>query len=56
MASQPVLSKAVSSNYMATLTALIVVKEPIAGQAGQLLMQQPSVMAVGDEVSYASIA
>ncbi|XP_078395885.1 PKHD1 like 1, tandem duplicate 1 [Cetorhinus maximus] len=55
MASKPVLSKAVSNNYMATVTGLIVVKEPIAGQAGQLLKQQPSVMALDDNDNCVSV-
>ncbi|XP_078071648.1 PKHD1 like 1, tandem duplicate 1 [Mustelus asterias] len=55
MASKPVLSKAASSNHVATVTGLVVVKEPIARQAGQVLRQQPSVMAVDDDGNCVSV-
>ncbi|XP_067888793.1 PKHD1 like 1, tandem duplicate 1 [Heterodontus francisci] len=55
MASKPVLREAASNNYIATVTGLIVVKEPVAGQPGQWLRQQPSVMAVADNGNCVSV-
>ncbi|GCC39395.1 hypothetical protein chiPu_0022956, partial [Chiloscyllium punctatum] len=48
MTSKPVLNRTVRTNHVAAVTGLVVVREPVAGQTGQLLNQQPSVKAVDD--------
>uniref|UniRef100_UPI00398F2CC2 PKHD1 like 1, tandem duplicate 1 n=1 Tax=Pristiophorus japonicus TaxID=55135 RepID=UPI00398F2CC2 len=55
MASKLVLSKAASNNHVATVAGLVVVQEPIAGYPGQLLRQQPSIMAVDDDDNCVSV-
>ncbi|XP_048451560.1 fibrocystin-L-like [Rhincodon typus] len=55
MTSKPVLSRAVRTNHVATVTGLIIVREPVAGQTGQLLSQQPSVKAVDDAGNCVSV-
>ncbi|XP_059501744.1 PKHD1 like 1, tandem duplicate 1 isoform X2 [Stegostoma tigrinum] len=55
MTSKPVLSREVRTNHMATMTGLIVVREPAAGQTGQTLSQQPCVKAVDDAGNCVSV-
>ncbi|XP_043545298.1 fibrocystin-L-like [Chiloscyllium plagiosum] len=55
MTSKPVLSRAVRTNHVAAVTGLVVVREPVAGQTGQLLNQQPSVKAVDDAGNCVSV-
>ncbi|KAG2465238.1 PKHL1 protein, partial [Polypterus senegalus] len=47
MASTPVTTRDNSTtSYVSTVTSLVIVKEPIVGRQGGLLIQQPSIMAV----------
>lgn len=46
VASEPVQRESVSRAHVATVAALVVVTEPIAGEPGQLFKQQPCIMAV----------
>ncbi|XP_072104046.1 PKHD1 like 1, tandem duplicate 1 [Mobula birostris] len=46
VATQPVQREKVSKNHVATVAGLVVVTEPIAGDPGQVLRQQPSLVAV----------
>ncbi|XP_067833370.1 fibrocystin-L-like [Heptranchias perlo] len=55
VASEAETSKATSRNHMAIVTGLIVIIEPIAGDPGQLLRQQPSIMAVDDNDNCVSV-
>ncbi|KAG2464816.1 PKHL1 protein, partial [Polypterus senegalus] len=52
MASAPVTTRDNSNtSYVSTVTSLVIVKEPIVGQQGGLLIQQPSIMAVDQKQS-----
>ncbi|XP_072425699.1 fibrocystin-L-like [Chiloscyllium punctatum] len=55
MTSKPVLNREVRTNHVAAVTGLVVVREPVAGQTGQLLNQQPSVKAVDDAGNCVSV-
>ncbi|XP_069771791.1 PKHD1 like 1, tandem duplicate 1 [Narcine bancroftii] len=55
MASEPVLRGATARNRVAPVAGLVVVIEPIAGDPGQELRQQPSVMAVDAQGNCVSV-
>eukprot|EP00062_Callorhinchus_milii_P017054 gi/632969110/ref/XP_007900907.1/ PREDICTED: LOW QUALITY PROTEIN: fibrocystin-L [Callorhinchus milii] len=46
VASKPVNRTTASESYVAVVEALVVVVQPVGGEPGQLLLQQPSVMSV----------
>ncbi|MBN3294522.1 PKHL1 protein, partial [Polypterus senegalus] len=56
MASTPVTTRDNSTtSYVSTVTSLVIVKEPIVGQQGGLLIQQPSIMAVDQKGACVSV-
>ncbi|XP_040210575.1 fibrocystin-L-like [Rana temporaria] len=59
VAEQPVESRNQSSstgNYLATVSSLKVIREPVAGLHGQVLSQQPSIMAVDSKGNCVSVS
>ncbi|XP_077349351.1 fibrocystin-L [Lithobates pipiens] len=60
VAGQPVESRNQSSsstgNYLATVSSLKVIREPVAGLQGQVLSQQPSIMAVDSNGNCVSVS
>ncbi|XP_040210574.1 fibrocystin-L-like [Rana temporaria] len=59
VAEQPVVSRNQSSstgNYLATVSSLKVIREPVAGLHGQVLSQQPSIMAVDSNGNCVSVS
>ncbi|XP_040210792.1 fibrocystin-L-like [Rana temporaria] len=59
VAEQPVISRNQSSstgNYLATVSSLKVIREPVAGLPGQVLSQQPSIMAVDSNGNCVSVS
>ncbi|XP_078254550.1 PKHD1 like 1, tandem duplicate 1 [Rhinoraja longicauda] len=55
VASNPVQRESVNKNRVAPVAALVVVTQPIAGESGQLLRQQPCVMAVDTDGNCVSV-
>ncbi|XP_072925977.1 LOW QUALITY PROTEIN: PKHD1 like 1, tandem duplicate 1 [Hemitrygon akajei] len=55
VAAQPVQREEVSKNHVAPVAGLVVVTEPIAGDPGQVLSQQPSLVAVDSDGNCVSV-